>query len=204
VRAAASGLAVVIALTVPWAASAGDETAKAAARTFGRALVTGSAEALRPILPEKGRVHLTLIRLGPEEGLFGARQVEALFRDFLAGGKVASFDLGRCDSDAGRSALAHGQAAITDRDGRSRRIGLHLAFEREGERWRLVIENHTRELEAADLRALAEPFWRKERARSDRNRTGLGLALSRALADKSRCSLEFALEGETFRASLTG
>jgi hypothetical protein len=41
----------------------------------------------------------------------------------------------RCESDGRRSALAHGRAAITDRDGRQGRIGLHLGFEPEGERW---------------------------------------------------------------------
>jgi hypothetical protein len=135
VRAAASCLAVVVALTLTLATADADDDARTAAMTFGRALVAGSAQALRPILPERGRVHLTLSRLGPEEGSFGARQVEALFRDFLAGGKVAAFDVLRCESDGRRSALAHGTAAITDRDGRSGRIGLHLGFESEGERW---------------------------------------------------------------------
>lgn len=134
-RAAASCLAVVVALTLTLATADADDDARTAAMTFGRALVAGSAQALRPILPERGRVHLTLSRLGPEEGSFGARQVEALFRDFLAGGKVAAFDVLRCESDGRRSALAHGTAAITDRDGRSGRIGLHLGFESEGERW---------------------------------------------------------------------
>jgi hypothetical protein len=135
VRAPLTGLVVVVALAVTLVAADADDGARAAAATFGRALVKGSAEALRPILPERGRVHLTLARLGPEEGLFGARQVEAVFRDFLASGKVASFDVVRCASDGGRSALAHGRAAIVDRDGRSGRIGLHLGFEPEGERW---------------------------------------------------------------------
>lgn len=134
-RAAPSCLAVVVALTLTLATADEDDGARAAAMTFGRALVAGSAQALRPILPERGRVHLTLSRLGPEEGSFGARQVEALFRDFLAGGKVAAFDVRRCESDGRRSALAHGMAAITDRDGRSGPIGLHLGFESEGERW---------------------------------------------------------------------
>ena len=134
-RAAASGFAVVLAIAASLASADAGDDARAAAMTFGRALAAGSAEALRPILPEHGKVHLTLARLGPENGLFGARQVEALFRDFLATGKVASFEVVRCESDGGRSALAHGRAAITDRDVRSGRIGLHLGFEQEGERW---------------------------------------------------------------------
>jgi hypothetical protein len=135
VRAAPSGFAVVLALTATLTNVDADDRARAAAVTFGRALVAGSAEALRPILPERGRVHVTLGRLGPEEGLFGARQVEALFRDFLAKGKVTSFDVMRCEGDGRSSALAHGTAAIIDRDGRSGRIGLHLGLEQEAERW---------------------------------------------------------------------
>ena len=133
-RAAPSFLAVVVTLALTLATADADDAARAAAVTFGRALIAGNAEALRPILPEHGRVHMTLSRLGPEEGSFGARQVEALFRDFLAKGSVASFEVLRCESDGRRSALAHGRAAITDRDGRSGRIGLHLGFESEGER----------------------------------------------------------------------
>ena len=75
-------------------------------------------------------------------------------------------------------------------------------LEREGERWRLVVENRTDELEAADLSSLAQPFWRKDRARSDRNRTGLGLALARALAERAQWRLSFELVEQTFRATL--
>lgn len=134
-RAAPTGLAVVVALALSWATAGADDGARAAAVTFGRALVARNAEALRPILPEHGRVHMTLSRLGPEEGSFGARQVEALFRDFLAKGSVSSFDVVRCESDGRRSALAHGRAAITDRNGRGGRVAFHLGFESEGERW---------------------------------------------------------------------
>ena len=134
-HAAASCLAVVVAFALTSAASAADDGARAAAVTFGRALVARNAAALRPILPASGRVHMTLSRLGPEEGNFGARQVEALFRDFLAKGTVASFDVVRCENDGRRSALAHGRAVITDRDGRGGRIAFHLGFESEGERW---------------------------------------------------------------------
>jgi hypothetical protein len=135
VRAASSCLAVVCAITLASPPVDAEDGARAAAKAFGRALVAGNAQALRSVLPEHGKVHLTLVRLGPDEGSFGARQVEALFRDFLAKGKVSSFDVVRCESDGGRSALARAAVAITDRDGRSGRIGLHLGFESEGERW---------------------------------------------------------------------
>lgn len=134
-RAAWSRLAVVVALTAALAAADADDGAREAATAFGRALLSGTAQALRPVLPDHGRVHLTLARLGPEEGSFGARQVEAVFLDFLARGKVDSFEVKRCEGDGRRSALTHATATITDRDGRSGRIGLYLRFESEGERW---------------------------------------------------------------------
>ena len=132
-RAVVFVLACVLA-TATRPVAAGEE-AKTAAHTFGSALVAGKAEGLRPILPREGRVHLTLIRLGPEEGLFGARQVEAVFRDFLAEGSVVSFEIMRCESDRERSALAHGRATVLDREGRKARVGFHLGFEPEGDRW---------------------------------------------------------------------
>lgn len=134
-RTAISAFAVALALGATAVAAEGDQGARQAAAVFGAALTGGHAEGLRPILPQRGKVRLTLIRLGPEEGAFGANQVEALFRDFLAGGKVTSFVIARFESDGASSALAHGKAAITDRDGRSARIGVHLALEPEDGRW---------------------------------------------------------------------
>jgi signal transduction histidine kinase len=77
-------------------------------------------------------------------------------------------------------------------------------LERTGSRWQIAVENRTDELEPADLRSLSEPFWRKDRARTDREHSGLGLALSRALAEKAGLTLTFELEGGTFRALLAG
>jgi hypothetical protein len=134
VRAALACLAALVIVAIAPAARA-DDGARAAAESFGRALVSGNAEALRPMLPAQGKVHLTLNRLGPEEGNFGARQVEAVFRDFLGKGDVKTFEVVRCEGDGRHSALAHGRATITDRDGRSGRIAFHLGFEPEGGRW---------------------------------------------------------------------
>jgi len=71
-----------------------------------------------------------------------------------------------------------------------------------GDGWRFTVENEAPELRPADLAALADPFWRKDSARTDRSRAGLGLSLSRALAERSGMVLEFELEGGLFRACL--
>src|SRR5712672_3335648 len=118
-------MALLLATGFTVAAPPAGEAGRAAATTFGAALTAGSAAALRPILPERGRVHLALSRLGPEEGLFGAQQVEALFREFLAHGTMSSFQLIRFESEPGRGAVAHGTAAIVDREGHRVPVGLH-------------------------------------------------------------------------------
>ncbi len=132
---------VVLALA-PWClpqapafAAAGEEQARAAAEAFGRALVRGQASSLRAVLPERGKVHLVLNRMGPEEGFYGAGQVEALFRDFLAAGAVTSFEVSRLESDGHSSTLVHSRAQIKDREGRPARVALHLAFQPEDGRW---------------------------------------------------------------------
>jgi hypothetical protein len=135
VRAALSCFAVVAALAAGAADRAGPPGASEAAAAFGRALVARNAGSLQPILPQEGRVHVMLSRMGPEDGRFGASQVVALFRDFLATGKVSAFEIVRCECDGASSALAHGRASIIDRDGKSARVGVHLGFEREGPRW---------------------------------------------------------------------
>jgi signal transduction histidine kinase len=77
-------------------------------------------------------------------------------------------------------------------------------LERAPDGWRFLVENASSELQPADLGALAEPFWRKDGARVDRDRSGLGLALSRALAEKTGMRLTFELDAGRFRAILAG
>lgn len=117
------------------AAAPSQEDARDAVRIFGQALKSDQASGLRPVLPERGRVYLSLSKLGPEEGSFGAQQVEALFRDFLAEGTVRSFEVIRFESDGATQALVHGRALLTDRQGRPARIGLRLSLHPEGSRW---------------------------------------------------------------------
>lgn len=66
--------------------------------------------------------------------------------------------------------------------------------------WSLTVANEAPELEPTDLARLDEPFWRKDRARADRNRSGLGLALSRALAEAAGLALDFELAEGRFLA----
>jgi two-component system sensor histidine kinase QseC len=73
-----------------------------------------------------------------------------------------------------------------------------------GDRWTLVVENAAPALEPRDLTSMAEPFWRKDGSRADRQRTGLGLALSRRLADRCNLALDFRLEQGRLQARLSG
>jgi hypothetical protein len=118
--------------------------ARAAALIFGKALTEGDAALLRTILPQRGKIQVRLIALGPGEGFYSAGQVESLIRDFLEQGSVASFELLGVEHDADRYALARGRAMLTDRQGRSVRAGLHLAFQPEEGRWvlREIRETH--------------------------------------------------------------
>ena len=108
---------------------------RSAAETLGRALTASKADAMKPILPATGKVHLALARLGPEEGMFAAGQVVAVFRDFLAGGRVTAFDVAGVDGGERTGATALARASITDRDGRKATIGLRLGFQPEDGRW---------------------------------------------------------------------
>ena len=70
--------------------------------------------------------------------------------------------------------------------------------------WRFSVENRAPDLQPEDLTVLSEPFWRKDGARTDCQRSGLGLALSQALAASAGMSLGFELEGDRFRAVIAG
>jgi len=128
--------ALLLLLTVPAPIhSAGEDQLRDAAQRFGRALRDADASALRPILPSRGKVQLILVHLGPEEGYFSSRQVEALFRDFFKRGSVQRFELLRIEGGREGHALAHGRADLIDPQGRPSRVELHLALQPEGERW---------------------------------------------------------------------
>jgi signal transduction histidine kinase len=81
-------------------------------------------------------------------------------------------------------------------------IQLDLGFRRDD--WCLFVENEAPELREEDLEALSAPFWRKDPSRTDGNRSGLGLALSCALAERSSLRLHFSLVDGRFRGSVSG
>ena len=107
---------------------------RVAAEAFGNALVSGRADRLRSILPGEGKVRLKLDRFGPEDGFFGAGQVEAIFRNFLKQGSVRSFEVTRGDSDTAY-ALVHARVVLVDREGRQARVTMQLAFQPESDHW---------------------------------------------------------------------
>jgi hypothetical protein len=133
-RFAAIALACLLA-HVAIAGGPDERGARQAADRFGQALVRADPSLLRSILPEQGQVQLKLVRLGPEDGFFSASQVEALLRDFLALGQVRSFTTTRVEYDPQGVALVSAQVALDDRDGGAGAVGLHLAFQPEGDAW---------------------------------------------------------------------
>jgi hypothetical protein len=124
-------LGLAIALPAPTFAA---EDARGAAERFGAALVDSDIDALRPLLPARGKVHLRLQRLGPEQGYFSPGQVQQVLRAFLAEGKVLSFEVRRVE-DEPSLALVHGFALLTDRRGERAEVRLHLALQPEQGRW---------------------------------------------------------------------
>jgi hypothetical protein len=127
--------AALVSSVAPPAAAETADAARAAAERFGSALLSSRAAALREVLPSEGKVHLSLKRLGPEEGSFASGQVEAVFRDFLAKGAVRGFTLVSVTSDGRTAAWAVARAEVVDRDGRTARVGFRLSLEPEGSRW---------------------------------------------------------------------
>ncbi len=77
-------------------------------------------------------------------------------------------------------------------------------FERHAGSWRLVVQNDAPEMRAEDIGRMGQPFWRRERARADGRHSGLGLALSKALAEKVGMELSFVLADGVLHASLNG
>jgi len=126
---------VALTVLVATAAGPGEDAARRSAEMFGQALVRADLSLLRPILPSKGKVQLTLVRMGPEDGFFSPSQVEALLRDFLALGSVQSFKTTRVEHDPQGVALVSARVELKDKQGTPASIGLHLAFQPEDESW---------------------------------------------------------------------
>jgi signal transduction histidine kinase len=71
---------------------------------------------------------------------------------------------------------------------------VHVRVGRDGAAWRIDVENEAPGLQERDLVELARPFWRKHGPGGE-DHAGLGLALSRALADHAGLELGFELVG---------
>ena len=74
-------------------------------------------------------------------------------------------------------------------------------------RWSVRVRNPAPDLRPDDVRSLAEPFWRKDPRRKSLpggDRSGLGLALSRALAERADLELAFELEDSELLAEIRG
>ena len=106
-----------------------------AAEVFGRSLTRPDPSLLRYVLPSRGKVRLSLDRMGPENGAFGPPQAEALLRDFLAAGSVQSFQVFTVDTDGRSYAVVGARAGLTDRRGRAARVRIRMALEPENGRW---------------------------------------------------------------------
>ena len=117
------------------AAGPDEPAARQAVDRFGQALLRRNVSLLRPILPDKGKVQLKLVRMGPEDGFFSPSQVEALLRDFLALGSVQRFEATRIEYDPQGVALASARVELKDKQGAAAAVGLHLAFQPEGDTW---------------------------------------------------------------------
>ena len=100
---------------------------------FGAALVQGSADGLRAILPSEGKVRVHLVRLGPQDGALRGGQLHAVLLDFLGHGNVQSFKLQTIEHSGGL-ALASAQLAVIDDQGQAN-VRLHLSLEPENDRW---------------------------------------------------------------------
>lgn len=128
-------LAVLLGFPGSWTAATDRDSARSAALRFGSALTSAAPDGMQSILPEVGKVRLKLVRMGSQDGFFGALQVQAIFRDFLTVGSVRSFELIHLETDGRSYSLAHARATVVDRRGRTASSVLRLAFQPENGRW---------------------------------------------------------------------
>lgn len=73
-----------------------------------------------------------------------------------------------------------------------------MTLTREEPTWRLCVANTCVHLTAEDVSHVFEPFWRKDEARSDPARAGLGLSLVKTYADVLGIDVRCQLQGDTW------
>jgi K+-sensing histidine kinase KdpD len=67
---------------------------------------------------------------------------------------------------------------------------------------KLTLSNPTNDLTAADLPSIFEPFWRKDKSRTDSSRSGLGLSIVASYARILGLSLNAAMLDGRFAVSI--
>lgn len=112
-----------------------DVSVRLSAATVGRALSLADPGLLDPLLPDRGKVRMRLVSLGPEDGHFSRGQVRALLGSFLREGSVSEFRIVSIEGANAPYAMVQARAAVIDRFGRPARVVLHLGFVRESDRW---------------------------------------------------------------------
>jgi signal transduction histidine kinase len=80
---------------------------------------------------------------------------------------------------------------------------LELACTVNQDQFELCLRNTVNNLEPADLPMLFERFWRKDKARSDSEHTGLGLSLARSFAELLGYSLQASLDTQAGELNMT-
>lgn len=80
---------------------------------------------------------------------------------------------------------------------------VRIALTRDAETWTLTIANGPTAMTEADILMVFEPFWRKDRARSDGRHSGLGLCLVRSLLDGLESRIDASLETDRFVVRVT-
>ena len=83
------------------------------------------------------------------------------------------------------------------------RGSIRIAFQEAAGRFTLAVTNTVNNLEPADLPNLFQRFWRKDKARSDGDHTGLGLSLVKSFAELLGCKLAASLDNAGGELTMT-
>ena len=129
-------LALAIGLTsLPSSAEGGREKAGQAAERFAHALRTGELSALHAILPQNGKILVSMAEPGSGAGYYGASQVEALFGSYLAGRRFRGCRIEHLEIQESSYARADLTAVRDGPDGDRATVFFRLALHLDQGRW---------------------------------------------------------------------